>query len=302
MNEPASIRELMRRGERRLAEAGVPNGRRNIEWIMCHVLDCTPLYLYVNAHDVPSRNRTNAFWERVERRASREPLQQILKTTEFMSISFDVRSGVFVPRPETEVLVETALRVLRVLPLFEPLRVLDLCCGSGIVGVSIAHWIPNAKVFAIDVNPEAVRLTRRNARRAGVADRVQAACADAASFLQREHTEWPVRYTAIVCNPPYIATPGLSGLPPEVRDWDPADALDGGPDGLDFYRQVMPWIAPRLTQGGTVLFEIGATQGEAVAGFLQSGGASAVEVTTDYSGHDRVAAGVYHMERTESGQ
>lgn len=296
-----SVRELLERGEKQLSRGGVPNARRNAEWIMCHVLGCTPLYLYVNAHDVPSRDRTHAFWDRVVRRADREPLQHILETTEFMSIGFEVRPGVFIPRPETESLVEAALRYLKVRPLFEPLRVLDLCCGSGIVGISIAHAISNVKVFSIDINPEAVRLTRRNARSAGVSDRVQAGCTDASSFLVLDHNEWPRHFTAIVCNPPYIATRELADLPPEVRDWDPANALDGGLDGLDFYRSVMPYIGPRLAEGGVVLFEIGATQGEAVRGLLQSAGAESVDVTADYAGCDRVAAGVYPVERIESG-
>jgi release factor glutamine methyltransferase len=292
MNGPTGIRDLVRSGEARLLSHGVPNARRNAEWIMCHVLQCTPLYLYVNsAKELPGARRED-FWQRIERRAQREPLQHILETTEFMSLTFEVRPGVFVPRPETETLVESALRYLRERPLFEPLRILDLCCGSGVVGLSIARALPNAEVFAVDTNPLAVRLTRRNARHLGVEDRVRVARAEAVSFLEAEHAEWPSRYTAVVCNPPYISRDEIALLPPEVRDWDPEDALDGGPDGLHLYYMIAPHLPRRLVPGGAAFFEIGATQGEEVSDALRRAGLHNVGVLPDFAGRDRVVGAV----------
>jgi release factor glutamine methyltransferase len=199
---------------------------------------------------------------------------------------------VFIPRPETETLVETALSFLESRSIFEPVAALDLCCGSGAVGVSLAHLVSNLSVCAVDIDIDAVMLTRRNARLAGVSERVEAAQVDAVSLLEQGFAEnWPA-FTVIACNPPYIATRDLGSLPPEVRNWDPPEALDGGPDGLDFYRGVIPLLQRRLVSGGAVAFEIGDNQGDAVSQMLCNAGFGAVKILPDYAGRDRVVIGV----------
>jgi len=287
-----SIRNLLKLGTAELERHGVPNARRNAEWMLCHALECTTLYLYVNSDETPERNRITIYFEWIDRRTQREPLQQIVEETEFMSLRLEMAQGVFVPRPETETLVEMALSFLETRPLFEPITALDLCCGSGAVGVSMAHLLSNLKVYAVDIDIEAVMLTRRNARLAGVSERLEAAQVDAVSMLEQGFGEtWP-DFTVIVCNPPYIATSELRALPPEVRDWDPPEALDGGPDGLDFYRRLIPFVERRLAPAGAVAFEIGDTQGEAVSQMLLNAGFGAVEVYPDFAGRDRVVMGV----------
>lgn len=281
---PDRIRELLSRAEDHLVRHGVPNARRNAEWMLCHTLGWSMLDLYVQSGERLKDERVDAFWQRVERRASREPLQYILGSTEFMSLPFDVRPGVFVPRPETEVLVERAEALLRARPLHEPLRVLDLCCGSGIIGVSLAARIANLAVTAVDISHEAADMTAHNAGRNGVADRVRVIEADAFAWLEGSRD----RVTAILCNPPYIESGQLAALPREVREHEPVRALDGGPDGLDFYRRVIPLLRPRLVAGGFVMFEIGDTQGPAVSSLLRDAGFADVEVVRDLSGRDRV--------------
>jgi release factor glutamine methyltransferase len=279
------IRELLHRAEDHLVRHGVPNARRNAEWMLCHTLGWSMLDLYVQSGERLKEERVDAFWQRVERRARREPLQYILGSTEFMSLPFDVRPGVFVPRPETEVLVvERAEALLRPRPLHEPLRVLDLCCGSGIIGVSLAGRIPNLLVTAVDVSHDAADLTAHNAGKNGVADRVRVVEADAYAWLDGSRE----RFAAILCNPPYIGSSELAALPREVREHEPARALDGGPDGLDFYRRVIPALRARLAADGFVMFEIGDTQGSAVSSLLRGAGFAAVEVLKDLSGRDRV--------------
>jgi release factor glutamine methyltransferase len=287
-----SIRGLLRLGTAELERHGVPNARRNAEWMLCHALECTTLYLYVNSNEVPDHDRIAMYFEWIDRRTQREPLQQIVEETEFMSLRLEMADGVFVPRPETESLVETALGFLEARPIFEPITALDMCCGSGAVGVSLAHLMSNLHVYAVDIDIDAVMLTRRNARISGVSERIEAAQVDAVSLLGQGFAEnWP-RFTVIACNPPYIATGELGGLPPEVRDWDPPEALDGGRDGLDFYRRVIPLLGRRLVSGGAVVFEIGDTQGEAVSQMLCNAGFGAVEVYPDYAGRDRVVMGI----------
>ena len=283
----ANIRELLSRAEDHLVQNGVPNARRNAEWMLCHTLGWSMLDLYVQSGSRLGDDRLDAYWQRVERRARREPLQYILGTTEFMSLPFDIRPGVFVPRPDTEVLVERAETRLRSRPLHEPLTVLDLCCGSGIIGVSLAQRIGNLSVTSVDVSVEAADLTAHNAGKNGVADRVRVIQADAFAFLDGTHGS----FTAIVCNPPYIESGELAALPREVREHEPMLALDGGRDGLDFYRRVIPMLRPRLAADGFVMFEIGDTQGAAVSSMLRETGFAGVDVAKDLSGRDRVVVG-----------
>ncbi len=288
MTIPAgNVREWLQRAEAHLVSHGVPNARRNAEWMLCYSLGWNMLDVYVRSTATMEDDRAHRYWEFVERRASREPLQYILQGTEFMSLPFEVRRGVFVPRPETELLVESAEARLRTRPLHEPLRVLDLCSGSGIVGVSLACRVPNLDVVAVDVSSEAVALTAANAARNGVADRVRVVEADAFDFLERTDD----RFAAVVCNPPYIATAELMSLPREVREHEPMRALDGGKDGLEFYRRVAPLLARGLLTDGFVVFEIGESQGRAVSARLRDAGFSAVDVAKDYAGCDRVVVG-----------
>jgi release factor glutamine methyltransferase len=278
------IRELLNRAEGHLVRHGVPNARRNAEWMLCHTLGWSMLDLYVHSGERLKDERLEAYWRRVERRGRREPLQYILGSTEFMSLPFDVHPGVFVPRPDTEVLVERAEMLLRARPLHEPLTVLDLCCGSGIIGVSLAHRIGNLTVTAVDVAPEAAELTAHNAALNGVADRVRVIQSDAIAFLEGNRR----RFGAVLCNPPYITTGELAALPREVREHEPMTALDGGADGLDFYRKVVPRLRAHVARDRFVMFEIGDTQGAAVSSMLGEAGFSQLEIVKDLAGRDRV--------------
>jgi len=190
---PPTIRDLLRAGEAHLRRNDVPNARRNAEWILCRSLSCTPLYLHVHSADAPDDENVSDYRDRIERRGNREPLQYVIETAQFMSLEFEMSPGVFVPRPETETLAELSLAMLsraestRESSVKSPARVehvLDLCCGSGIVGVSIGYYRPSARVYAVDVNPNAVTLSRRNAVRAGVGGRFAACCCEATVALE----------------------------------------------------------------------------------------------------------------------
>jgi len=283
------IHDLIRQGEDVLVAHGVPNARRNAEWILCDTLGCSVLDLYVRAPR-PTGDELARFHERIARRASREPLQYILGTTEFMSLPFEVHPGVFVPRPDTEVLVEAAEGWLRGRPLGDPLRLLDLCCGSGVIGVALAVRIPNLEVDAVDRSRDAARATTRNAAANGVAARVHVHHGDAAAFLERA-TQSPMRFAAVACNPPYVESGVIASLPPEVARHEPVAALDGGPDGLDAYRALVPLLAAVLAPGGLVIFEIGDAQASAVSGMLERERFAGIRVIQDYGGRDRVVAG-----------
>jgi release factor glutamine methyltransferase len=289
MSSDNNIRSLLNRGETLLAERGVPNARRNVEWILCDALACSVLDLYT-AKGPPAAEDVERFWERIHRRAEREPLQYILGNTEFMSLQFEVHPGVFVPRPDTEVLVEKAERWLRARPLDEPLRVLDLCCGSGVIGVSLAARIPNLQAWAVDRNIQAIAATMANARLNDVDDRLRVARDEAAGFLEGVAGGTPERFTAITCNPPYIESDEIDRLPDEVRNHEPIAALDGGADGLALYRELIPRLSERLIPGGLAIFEIGDAQAEAVSVMLVEEKFEGVETIQDFAGHDRAVA------------
>jgi release factor glutamine methyltransferase len=280
----SNIRELLRLAERELQNAQVPNAANNAAWMLCELLGWKMIDVYAHHRARLSDELLDLYWDMIERRAGREPLQYIVGSTEFMSLPFEARPGVFIPRPETETLVENADRMLREFPLHQPLCALDLCCGSGIIGVSLAHRIGNLEVTAVDVSGEAVELTAHNARQNDVDARVRVVQSDAFRYLEN----WPEPVTAILCNPPYIESDDLARLPREVREHEPLLALDGGADGLDFYRRVTPLLRPRLAPNGFVMFEIGDTQADAVMEFLRGAGFAKVFVMPDLSGRDRV--------------
>jgi release factor glutamine methyltransferase len=281
-----TIRELLNRAENHLVRHGVPNARRNAEWMLCAALGVSMLDLYVRSRECPDADAAADYWRRIERRAAREPLQYILGNTEFMALPFVARAGVFVPRPDTEVLVEHAEKKLRALPLHEPALVLDLCCGSGVIGVSVAKRVPNAGVTAVDTADAAVELTAENAALNGVSDKVRLVHDDAVDYLDRTSD----RFAAILCNPPYIASGELAGLPREVREHEPMLALDGGKDGLDFYRRAIPRMVRCLLPGGFVMVEIGDAQGEPVSALFRHSGFANVLVIKDLAGRDRVVS------------
>jgi release factor glutamine methyltransferase len=279
-----NIRELLRLAEQELESNGVPNAANNAAWMLCELVGWKMVEMYAHHRTRLSDDLLDIYWDMIERRAGREPLQYILGSTEFMSLPFEARPGVFIPRPETETLVEHADRMLRDLPLHQPLSALDLCCGSGIIGVSLAHRIGNLDVTAVDVSTDAVELTAQNARKNDVSERMRVVQSDAFRYLEK----WSEQVTAILCNPPYIESGDLARLPREVREHEPMLALDGGSDGLDFYRRVVPLLRPRLGTGGFVMFEIGDTQADAVMEMLRGAGFAKVFVIQDLSGRDRV--------------
>jgi len=285
------ILQLLRDAEAYLVERGVPNAKRNAGWLLAHVLGCRSPELYLTPYRVIDRVELDAFRSLLRRRGEREPLQYILGSTEFMSLSFRMRPGVFIPRPDTEVLVEKIEALLPARHGRGPrkngggrLALLDLCCGTGVIGISFVCRLPHLNCTAVDIDENAVALTRENAALNGVENRVRCVQADASEFLRVR----PGMYDAVVCNPPYIPTADIEQLLPEVRDHEPALGLDGGADGLRFYRQFIPLLPDVATPGGLVGFEIGDAQGKAVAAEMETVGFVDVTVHKDYGNSDRV--------------
>lgn len=290
MPEPLkTVRELIALTSDWFAARGVDAPRLNAERLLGEVLGLSRIDLYLN-HDRPVTPEELArYRELVRRRAAGEPLQHLLGEVEFYGRPFKVRPGVFIPRPETELLVETAVGLLRDerMSLVSPVA-LEIGCGTGVVGVTLALEVPRLRVWCSDVNEAAVALTRRNARRLGAASRLTAAAGELDTPFPRELRG---KADLLVSNPPYVRSGEIPGLQREVRDHDPHTALDGGEDGLRFYRAIASRLGRWLRPGGGVAVEIGADQAEAVCGILAAAGVREPQVRRDYSDRPRIVWG-----------
>ena len=219
----------------------------------------------------------------VRRRLDGEPLQYLLGRWEFYGLPMEVGPGVLIPRPETELLVERALEAIREAP--SPL-LLDLCSGSGCIPIALGKSRPDAKIWGVERSAEALAYFTRNIARNQTAN--VAAVEGDVFHLPREITGR--QYDVITANPPYIASGALSELQEEVR-WEPAEALDGGADGLDFYRMLPGICLPLLKLGGLLLLEIGEDQGPPVKALLEAAGYRQAALAQDLSGLDRIVSG-----------
>ena len=259
-----------------LAARGVENARLEAEWMLCAVTGMDRVGLYVNFEKPLSDQELTAYRAMVARRGKREPLQHILGTQEFCGLEFEVTPDVLIPRHDTETLVNEALSR-------QPAarQVLDIGTGSGCIAISLACHLPGASVTATDISPAALEVARGNARRHN---------ADV-EFLAGSLFQPVVgrRFDLIVSNPPYIPSADIEGLEPEVRDHDPRTALDGGGDGLDIYRSLIPAATEHLNPGGWLLVEVGIGQAQAVAQlFRLADGYEEPVVVMDSGGIERV--------------
>jgi release factor glutamine methyltransferase len=213
----------------------------------------------------------------IQRRCAREPLAYVLGEKEFWSLSFAVGRGALIPRPETETLIEAALKNF---PNGEmALNILDLGTGSGCLLLTLLRLYPRARGIGVDASPDALQWARMNASRLGVEDRCTLQSGNWIEGITP-------RFDLIVCNPPYVTHGEMAGLAPELA-FEPAAALDGGEDGLEAYRALAPQLRGVLAPGGVVLLEIGASQARAVTDILKSSGPCVSTILADLAGRDR---------------
>ncbi|MUL40067.1 peptide chain release factor N(5)-glutamine methyltransferase [Streptomonospora sp. PA3] len=236
----------------RLAEAGVPSPRTDAEELAAFVHGVRRGEL----HEVADSDFDALYWECVARRAAREPLQHITGRAYFRYLELQVGPGVFVPRPETEIMVGWAIDTLRAMDVADPL-VADLGTGSGAIAISIAQEVPRSRVHAVELDAEALNWAKRNIDASGHADRITAHQADMRSAL----AEFDGRLDLVICNPPYVPTAEAGQIPPEVVQHDPAPALWAGADGLDAIRDLEAVGRRLLRPGGAMAIEHGDGQG-----------------------------------------
>jgi release factor glutamine methyltransferase len=263
-----------------LERAGVDDPKLDASVLLAAVLGVERSRLFTGSAAFDDRSIPR-FHKFIARWAAREPLAYIVGKKEFFGLDFAVSPEVLIPRPETELVVETALAALRAKPRG---AVLDLGTGSGAISIAIASNAPDMHVIATDIAPGALKIARRNALRHDCAARIEFVLCDMFTGLPCSHP----KFDLIVSNPPYVRDHEMAGLQPEVACYEPQIALRGGKDGMDFYRQIAAQAGSYLNPGGDVILEVGAGQAADVVRLLQEAGGREVQTISDLAGHQRV--------------
>lgn len=276
-----TMEALLQQGVATLEQAEIMNAELDARYLLEHILQIRRVDFFLDRQREVSTEQQEAYMHKIDLRATHVPLQHILGNQEFMGYEFLVNEHVLIPRQDTEVLVETAL------PLVDGKRVLDLCTGSGCIIISLSKMGHLQQAVGVDLSEEALSVAKENARMLE---------ADV-TFLHSDLFEQVTGvYDVIVSNPPYIETETIAGLMEEVRDHEPRMALDGGRDGLDFYRRIVQDSVSYLADGGYLCFEIGCEQGQAVRTLLEEQGFTECRIVKDLAGLDRVVYGQWSVE------
>lgn len=276
-----TVLEVIQRSTEYLQQKGVESPRLQIELLLAHVLKLPRLKLYLSFDRTLSREELERLRQLVKRRAAREPLQHIVESTSFCGFEIKCTSAGLVPRPETELLAERGWQFLSTVTGGEP-TALDLGTGTGCIAIALAAKAPNAVVHAVDVSPEALTLAKENADKNQLAGRIRFHLGDGFAALPAG-----TQFDLIVSNPPYIASEEIATLSPEVRDFDPKLALDGGADGLDFYRRIAREAPPFLKTNGKAMLEFGDGQAPDVKKIFENEKWIVEEIVHDYSPRPR---------------
>ncbi|HEY0551670.1 MAG TPA: peptide chain release factor N(5)-glutamine methyltransferase [Verrucomicrobiae bacterium] len=277
-----TVLEVIQRSANFLEQKEVEAPRLQIELMLAHALGLPRLKLYLNFERVLNETELNRVREMVKRRANREPLQHILGSTSFCGLEIKCSRAALVPRPETELLAERGWQFLSTLN--SPVSTaLDFGTGTGCIAIALAIKAPQAVVHALDISAEALALARENAAKSNCTDRVAFHEGDGFAALPSG-----LQFDLIVSNPPYIAAEEIDTLQQEVRDFDPRLALDGGRDGLDFYRRISKEAPPFLRPGGKLMAEFGDGQAEEVKKIFSDENWIVEEIVADYSSRARI--------------
>jgi len=265
-----------------LEEKGFDSPRSDVEWMLGAVLECSRVRLYTDFEKPLTPDELQRFKTFLKQRLDHQPVQYIVGETEFMGMPFTVNPSVLIPRPETELLVEQAVEWLRERP-EDRRKVLDVGTGSGCIAVSIAALVPDCQVVAVDISSRALQVARENAERNGVTDRLRFRELD----VLRESPDG-APYDLVASNPPYVGQDEFPDLDPEIRKYEPEEALAAG-DGLLFYRRFATTATGWLQPDGLLLLEIGGShQAEPVISLFSGPGWKSVTVSRDYNDQGRI--------------
>ncbi len=260
------------------------NYRFESELLLAHTLKKERIWLILHQSEVLDESDAETFFNQIKKRAKGMPFSYITGTKEFMSLDFKVMQGVLIPRPDTETLVCHIIDSYK----GKSVQILDLCTGSGAIAVSLAKYLEDSFITAVDISDVCYDTAKENAEKNGVKDRVNVIKKDVLADFSIDK-----KFDCIVSNPPYIKSADISSLMKDVRDFEPALALDGGDDGLIFYRKITTLSKHLLKDGGMLCFEIGHNQAQDVFDIMQNCGFSEIAFIKDLAGINRVIYGKY---------
>ena len=292
-----TYKELYDQGKRVLDSAGVMEAELDARLLLEYVCETNRNDLLVHGDRVVESAKQEVYEDLIGKRGKRIPLQYLTGVQNFMGLDFCVDSHVLIPRQDTEVLVEEVLRNLH-----DGMHVLDMCTGSGCILISLLHYTNHCDGLGVDISEEALTVARRNSANllpkesdAGAEEGFGRIC-----FLQSDLFQAVEgKFDVIVSNPPYISSQTMENLMPEVGEYEPRLALDGGSDGLMFYRRILEECREYLFGGGMLFFEIGQEQAEAVSNLMEQAGFLEIQVVKDYAGLDRVVFGTMGFREPE---
>lgn len=278
-------KEVYEAGREALQEAGIDEAALDARLLLEYVCGTDRNTLLAHGEREVSEEEYGRYRELIGKRASRIPLQHLTGEQDFMGLTFLVNKDVLVPRQDTEVLVEEVMQNLH-----DGMRILDLCTGSGCILLSLLHYSNDCTGVGVDLSAEALAVARENYERLRIERPEMEALFLEGDLFAALSTEGG-RFDIIVSNPPYIETDVMSTLMPEVREHEPRIALDGGADGLIFYRRIAQEAGRHLNGGGMLFFEIGCEQADAVREIMEEAGFREIQVVKDFAGLDRVVYG-----------
>jgi release factor glutamine methyltransferase len=277
-----TVLEAIQKSADFLGKKNVESPRLQTELLLAHLLKLPRMSLYLNFERVLTPAETDALRELVKRRGQREPLQHIVGSTSFCGFEIAVNRHALVPRPETELLAEAGWQFLSTLNP-QPSTALDFGTGTGCIAIALAAKCPNAKITALDISADALALAKENAEKNKVTERIEFVQGNGFAALKIEK-----QFDLLISNPPYIASAEIATLQPEVRDFDPRAALDGGADGLDFYRMFATQAKPFLKPDGKIMLEFGDGQADAIKAIFENEKWIVEAVKEDYSQRARI--------------
>ena len=277
-----TVLEAIQKSTEFLSKKGVESPRLQTELLLAHLLKMPRMKLYLNFDRVLSAPETDGLREFIKRRGQREPLQHIVGSTSFCGYEITVSRHALIPRPETELLAEAGWKFLSTIN-SKPPTALDFGAGTGCIAIALAAKCPNAKITALDVSADALALAKQNALQNQVAERIEFLHGDGFAALTAK-----TQFDLLISNPPYIASAEIETLDPEVKDFDPRGALDGGADGLDFYRRLAVEAKPFLKVDGKIMLEFGDGQADDIKKILETEKWIVEAVQEDYSQRARI--------------
>ncbi|WP_437188183.1 peptide chain release factor N(5)-glutamine methyltransferase [Planctomicrobium sp. SH668] len=284
-DEPWTVKRILDWTVKFLTEKGSDTPRLDAEILLSHARKCKRIQLYTQFDQLLTDDERTTMRGLVKRRAAAEPVAYLVGHREFFSLNFQVRPGVFIPRPDTEILVMAALEKLKERP--EP-TLLELCSGSGCIPITIAKNHPKVQVTTVEISPETIEVTRANIQQHQVESRVNSLEGDLFGPVPEGS-----RFDLIVSNPPYVQRGEIAELAPDIRDHEPHLALDGGPDGLDVIRILVQESPQWLKPGGWLMFELSPEQAADAVKLLNDAGYTKAGVKNDLSGQARVVLGCF---------